>query len=334
MLGVEPQATRDLAAAALGLAEQVQAGLLDGTRSLEDLGALVGRLDTLTALVTGAPRALLGRLSAQLSKILSHRPDVEAILGDLEAIKSLRGGPADATAFHDLHVLQLAFKSVWVHAFDEKLKANAEQAYEEAVRLYDDAGLELPDIGTVEDMLALEEFIASARGAVRTVAPPMPPNVENWLGATISSVVWAQFSDAQRAIATQNGDAIQSWLDAGKPFFSPTIVQIYRSMEEMAKHPDGAGGKLSRLLDELGSAMSEPYAFDVFAPDSYNYGLLLTYRQQWTPLEYQAGDLRATIPLAPGEVRKYSKRTTIKKTRAEKMVERSVTASSLQTSER
>jgi hypothetical protein len=42
-------------------------------------------------------------------------------------MRELRGGPADATAFHDFHVLQIAFKEVWLHMFDQNLKAVVEQ---------------------------------------------------------------------------------------------------------------------------------------------------------------------------------------------------------------
>jgi hypothetical protein len=39
--------------------------------------------------------------------------------------------------------------------------------------------------------------------------------------------------------------------------------------------------RLSRLVYELGVALNEPFKFDVFAPNSYNFGLMLTYRQKW-----------------------------------------------------
>ena len=112
-------------------------------------------------------------------------------------------------------------------------------------------------------------------------------------------------------------------------YLSVATEKIFDAMDAMAAQPEGPGGKLAKLIEELGDAMSEPYAFDVFAPNSFNYGLLLTYRQEWTPGEYQAGDLRATIPLAPGEVRRYSKKTTIKRTRSRKEAEKSVASSSL-----
>ena len=61
--------------------------------------------------------------------------------------------------------------------------------------------------------------------------------------------------------------------------------------------------------------MKERYRFDVFAPASINYGVLLNYRQHWQPQSYQVGNLVSTIPLAPQETRKYTTKSVVKKTR-------------------
>jgi hypothetical protein len=335
LVSTEPDATENLAAAALSAAQAIQSGISAGHKSLADLGPVVGDLETLlpllgTSLNTSA-KALVTSSLARLTQLLATRPDVDAILGDLEAIKSLRGGPADATAFHDFHVLQLAFKSVWVHAFDESMRQAAEQAYAAAVQLYADAGLTIPDTGSVDDVQQLDEFLNAIRDAAGDVAPPVPDLVQHWFPVNIVPV-WPQLSDGQRAIAAQDAQLVQKLSDEGQ-LFSLATKKIYDTMDDMAAHPEGPGGKLAKLIQELGAAMSEPYAFDVFAPNSFNYGLLLTYRQEWTPGEYQGGDLRATIPLAPGEVRRYSKKTSVKKTRAQKEVEKSVASSSQSSSD-
>ena len=85
-------------------------------------------LDTVQSIVLGA--------ISQVRQLLSYRPDVGAILDDLTAVKRLSGGPADATAFHDFNVLQMAFRDVWMHAFDDDLKISAQELYEQAARLY------------------------------------------------------------------------------------------------------------------------------------------------------------------------------------------------------
>lgn len=80
-------------------------------------------------------------------------------------------------------------------------------------------------------------------------------------------------------------------------------------------------GRLSQLLTQLEKRLSERYAFHVFAADSINFGILVTYRQTWVPQNYQVGDLVSTIPLAPKEIRRYTTKKVTKKTRAVKELE-------------
>jgi len=79
--------------------------------------------------------------------------------------------------------------------------------------------------------------------------------------------------------------------------------------------------RLQHLLVSLDAMMRERYAFDVFAKDSINFGLMLTYRQTWEPKNYQVGDLVSTIPLSPKEVRRYTTKVVTKKSRARKELE-------------
>jgi hypothetical protein len=79
------------------------------------------------------------------------------------------------------------------------------------------------------------------------------------------------------------------------------------------------------LAAALKQNLQRSYSFTYFAANklehSVNFGVLLTYRQIWNPVNYQAGELVKTIPLAPKEIRKYSKKTVIKKTRSQKEIE-------------
>lgn len=69
---------------------------------------------------------------------------------------------------------------------------------------------------------------------------------------------------------------------------------------------------VSALLAELERKLSEPYRFTVFGADdsgtAVNFGLITTYRQTWTPLNYQAGRLVETMTLAPREERSYTRK--------------------------
>jgi len=85
--------------------------------------------------------------------------------------------------------------------------------------------------------------------------------------------------------------------------------------------PLGGSSRLYQLLTKLEKLISERYAFDVFAKNSVNFGVMVTYRQKWAPQNYQVGELVSTIPLAPKEIRRYTTRKVTKKTRATKELE-------------
>lgn len=79
------------------------------------------------------------------------------------------------------------------------------------------------------------------------------------------------------------------------------------------------------VIQRLRSARSRGYPFRYFAASrsqrSVNFGIMITYRQRWTPVSYQVGDLVSTIPLGPKEIRKYSKKEVQKRRRSEKELE-------------
>jgi hypothetical protein len=90
-----------------------------------------------------------------------------------------------------------------------------------------------------------------------------------------------------------------------------------------------------RILTELKTRARSQYPARYFAATrqerSVNFGLLVTYRQCWTPICYQVGELIKSIPLAPREVRKYSKRVVIKEKRARKEVVTNLSAQKSET---
>lgn len=101
--------------------------------------------------------------------------------------------------------------------------------------------------------------------------------------------------------------------------------EIADKIQAIISNPSGIKTRVEKLLKDINRRLLEPYAFHIFAPDSVNYGILTTYRQEWVPSKWQVGDLVATMPLAPGEKRKFTKKMKIKKTRSQKEVESSLT---------
>ncbi|HEX5151236.1 MAG TPA: hypothetical protein VFW07_07290 [Parafilimonas sp.] len=95
--------------------------------------------------------------------------------------------------------------------------------------------------------------------------------------------------------------------------------------------------KANQLTNELLDCLKGNYSFKYYAANaterSVNFGILLSYQQKWEPLNYQAGELIKTVPLAPKESRKFSKKIIVKKHRSEKEQEESVKITKSDTSD-
>ena len=91
------------------------------------------------------------------------------------------------------------------------------------------------------------------------------------------------------------------------------------------------------LLSALEAAMKEPYRFSVYAASpterSVNFGLVTTYVQSWEPVNYQVGQLVKTVTLAPKEVRRFTKRVSVKRSRAERELHNNLRSSRSESAE-
>jgi hypothetical protein len=328
-----------------------------------DFGNVLGDLDTLAQLISVAAKEennrILSNIITQVEGMLSYRPDVQSVMSDLDALKNLKRGPADGTAFHDFNVLQIAFKSVWKHAYDKNIPYMVEQIFKEHTKLYDSAGLTLPPYDSITDIDSVTDFLNQLQIPIDpsihittttttisdkeakvtynsydtpTYTPPVIEDINNYPDVTNvfpdSRWVWSHLSkEQQEKLAFEAGIANDRNNLPDERNAHKLIGQA------ILDNPDGPGGRIIKLVYKLGKAIREPYKFDVFAPYSYNFGLMLTYRQKWEPLEYQAGDLISTLPLAPGETRKYSKKVSVKRSRTEKEIEKTMSSNSYQSSE-
>lgn len=323
----------DIVSAVLSLKQPVT----DLAPMLADLYGLQTDLQTQMATLVGANKAtpdddtavgnLMADIVARTRNLLSARPDVLAVMADLAALKDLKGGPADAIAYHDFYVLQLATKSVWLHSFDASLKSNIEQLYQKVVEASSQSSVAWPPLDAVEDVSQLRELLIGLGASISAAGgQPIPSDVSAAFPGSESA--WAMLSPDQQSAL------IACVANMNDPNIPPDVVKQYRALGQgYLDNPTGPVGRLSQLMLEIGKALNEPYAFDVYAPNTHNYGLLITYRQKWEPLEYQAGQLVSTIPLAPMETRKFTKKRVIKTTVARKVAEKSSSLRSLQSSE-
>lgn len=259
----------------------------------------------------------------------------------------LNSGPADVASFHDFHSLQIAFPDVWTETFDSSVKSDIERLYDSHVKLHDEYGVTIPSFVELDEIRDLDAFIDDIERASDSLIETVPSVVTSfWEEATIETwnllsseqrgelirlargtpgweVAWEPQSSTGTPMFSMVGgrDAlIDQWTTAG-PFGVGTEAERHAKGLRILANPVGARDRLTRLMKEIRERLSEPYAFHYFEPDSVNYGLLTTYRQEWQPGPYQVADLVSTIPLAPGEKRKYSKTETIKRSRARKEVE-------------
>ncbi len=91
----------------------------------------------------------------------------------------------------------------------------------------------------------------------------------------------------------------------------------------------------NNIIHRLGSARANNISTTHFAASpsqrSVNFGLMLTYRQKWTPVSYQVGDLVSTLPLGPGQKMSFTKKESKKTRRLEKELEKNLSDSKFST---
>lgn len=338
-------------------ADRAQAAVSDPPASPGKDGESSGPPATAATQVAATAQLVLESVAAKLQEQaastvddLGTRPDAPAVSHAVQALE-LTGGPADATAFHDFKVLQLAFQDVWTEVFDDQVKGLGQALYREAVQHYAEMDQTVPPLEAIEDIDTLKEFIdqvSTETGITDTVAQPPPAQQGNVHGATpagsvelwkdvpfdvmeafgdiITSPIWRILSATQQLLVHQQASIVNA--PANSPEAYARRQSARKLVEYIVAHPAGSGGRLAQLMYGLNRRLLERYSFEVFAPGSYNFGVLVTYRQKWDPVTYQAGDLVATIPLAPGEVRRYSHRKVTKTSRAEKEIASSASSRS------
>lgn len=276
-----------------------------------------------------ADEQVLSRILGQIHDLetagtekVATRPDALRLQAELDALQ-LKGGPADAVALHDFNVLQIAFKHVWTEAFDETLRSKAEELYAETVRFAEERGLEIPAAEALNDVNQLREFIENVRGNAESLARLVliPGFVTRWF-PDITLSQWNTLDPGVQNIIEDWARDMDTWAP-NAPDFQEDVVSRQRLASGYISQ---ALSRVEKLIVEVAERLSEPYAFHIFAPNSYNFGILSTYRQRWEPLAYQAGDLVATIPLAPGETRKFTQRLAVRKSRSEREVEKSLSS--------
>ena len=243
-----------------------------------------------------------------LSEKRADKAEIEKSVNDF----SLQKGPAEIPAFYDFNALQIAFEHVWKQLFDETIPNLA----------YTANALGSARFGVPNIVSGLFNNGMSLIGTFYTIAPvEVPPVV-----AKFFDINKDEYNDMAVAIRDQLVSIATSIDVTGGSNVQGLTIQALRVVQSLTeqgerlidsvRHDDYY--TLHKTLSDLHDRLTGKYDFTIFAADkdyhSVNFGLLNTYRQQWTPLAYQAGKMIKTIPLAPKEEKKYS----LKVTRSEK----------------
>jgi len=300
------------------------ADLTFNTAKLPTVEALVHAQEDMATSPEMMPVALRSRLS-----------DIQ---GNVDSFL-LRSGPADAPALFDFHNLRIAFEPVWQELFDSETNHQAQELYSQYVELGVDPNKYL--IGP-DDHINLKPAKADAKKAQSKKSAPIDVHVarvfeitdEEW-----NALEGTGLQEELKAIA----DIAGGWRGAVSPPLAQagqTFDQYRQQLVREGKHIISyAQSRLQsahtdefdqfhQLLQDLDKSLKEPYRFNVYAAHMYarsiNFGIVVTYRQRWEPVAYQVGELVKTVPLAPKESRKFTKKTVVRHSRAEKEVNNSL----------
>jgi hypothetical protein len=274
-------------------------GTGDTTISMEDMPRFLGRL--MEPMTAPEEDLVVGLMP------VATRDAVQSNINSLAFDPS----PADVPAFHDFNNLQIAFDYVWQEAIDQGVLKLSQNAYETIIGLGGDpAHTDYQGVHPVEALGLEATLVLNAHATPTTVvrdhrgeppgtrvAPPPPPPPAAGTGFG-------------------NGDCV---------YAANAVVRDHRTVQGDPTTIEDPTVRLPAVLAELNKKITEPYNFTVYAANdkerSVNFGILNTYRQLWTPLAYQAGQLVKSIPLAPKQTQKLViTRKTVKK-RAEKEAE-------------
>ena len=262
---------------------------------------------------------------------------------------TLPPGPADVPAYHDFYDLQIAFKPVWAEALDNSLIDGVSAIYEHYVQNGGDpnaftdavtndtigilahvqAYLSVPDAGvqkhiditneewaalTSEQRLGLKDITDRIQGYL-DVLDRRDDNGDNVLlkGDNTTDIPLYNYN---RPIVT---DQISLLQPQAERFVHIARAELERQATNKSIVPNNH--TLNQLIERAASAYPAKYFAANKRQRSVNFGLLVNYRQRWTPTAYQVGELIKSVPLAPKEVRKYSKKIVKKEKRARKEIE-------------
>ncbi len=211
---------------------------------------------------------------------------------------SLNKGPADTTAFYDFNYLNIAFEHVWKQLFDEEI-------IQAAQRVNEGIGNRFGTGPVFENFIQPDTMAFPGDTGVNLI----PSEVAKHFDITQEEYDLLHYKTELFLIANELSSAIR---DPSKNYLVQKLREQGEQIIDRIRLDDYSN--LHKTIKDLKKRLSGKYEFTVYAADKnfhyVNFGLLNTYRQQWTPLNYQTGRLLKTMALSPKEERKFSLKVT------------------------
>lgn len=238
------------------------------------------------------------------------RPTQERIETSVKDLK-LHSGPADVPAFYDFHSLQIAFDYVWQKAIDEGVIESTKILSQQ-----------LQDMGgdPVAAMSNGTDPIKALRNELRTIQTAHANSTLTPIMNTTSGA--SAYRMQPDGNSSSNGRKVSE--DFVPPLGLGDILTVDTAITKEQADAARRWTSPEELLDQIESLLNQRFAFEIFAPGSVNFGILVTYRQRWIPQAYQVGNLVKTLTLTPKETRKVSAKRVVKKDRSVKEMENSL----------
>ncbi|MEO8773148.1 MAG: hypothetical protein ABI263_00380 [Gelidibacter sp.] len=273
--------------------------------------------------IVGNPEITSSDIPKYVSKLINSMPSPDSVLNpDLENRRpnnedvankvnnfSLNKGPADMTAFYDFNYLQIAFEHVWKQLFDEKIIQATQSIKEGVVNKF---GI---DMGQV-----IIPAINSLDGNTGFTGPaPVPLSIAKNFDITEEefNLLYPDYMAELKVVGDKLNNVIN---DPSKNYVVQKLREQGEQLIDRVRLDDY--GNLHKTLRDLKERLASKYEFTVYAANKdfhyVNFGLLNTYRQQWTPLNYQVGKLLSSKCLSPKEEQTYSLKVTRNEKKATK----------------
>ncbi len=256
------------------------------------------------------------------------RPAQGQIRGFIHGLE-LTSGPADVPALFDFESLHIAFEHTWHQLFDSEW----ESAVSVMLSLLDGAGGNVEDsaydgVDLMEAMGSESRRLAEAYAELGAGGSKAPDVLYSWYDPFVDmgTAIVGGVEGVIGGVAGGLGDWLGDWFGGD----SSDGADAPARPNERVPSKKGERDRF-RILDKFMGALDQlknsDYKFTEFGAQdgerAVNFGVIVTYRQRWEPLTYQAGELVKTIPLAPKEARRFKSKRITKKSYVEKRSEAS-----------